>query len=100
MYGEWVIRSGDVVFIEAKDDFYKVHLSGWFNITSVTSEKDRFAITNHKNGDSFKMFRNKQGICCVVEHEYNKYGESTWDEEKQLHRFIFVPVDMFVKSLS
>ena len=98
MYGEWNIRAGDQVFIEAKDDFYKQFLRGWFSVDTVLIGKDRFTITDSVSGDTFKMFRNKQGICCVVEHEFNRYGECMWDEHKQQYRFIFVPVQMYVKT--
>jgi len=91
------LATGDHVFIEAKDDFYKQFLRGWFFVDSVVPEKDRFTLKDHNNDDKYKMFRNRQGICCVVEHEYNAYGESTWDPVKKQHRFIFVPVDMYVK---
>lgn len=97
MYGEWNIETGDEVFVEATDKFYKQFLRGWYNVDSVVPEKGRFTIKNDSSGEKFKMFRNKHGMCCVVEHEFDRYGESTWDQEKQQYRFIFVPVDFFVK---
>lgn len=88
---------GDLVYMEATDDFYRPHLSGWFLVTSVAADKDRFTVASagSHNNDSYKMFRNHKGFCCVVEHEYDRFGESTWDEEKCQHRFIFVTVNMF-----
>ena len=97
MFAECHIRKDDDVFIEAKDEFYKQYLHGWFKVTSVAWEKGRFNIESQTNDDKFKMFRNHKGICCVVEHQYDKYGVSTWDSEKKLYRFIFVPVDLYAK---
>lgn len=96
MHGECAIVGGGQVFIEAKDDFYRQFLRGWFTVDSVVVEKNRFTVRDNKTGGKYKMFRNRQGICCVVEHEFNRYGESTWDSEKQQHRYIFVPIEMYV----
>ena len=85
------------MFIEAKDDFYKPFLRGWFSVDSVVAAKGRFTLRDKNTGEKYKCFRNRQGVCCVVEHKYNRYGESTWDSEKQQYRFIFAPVDMWVK---
>lgn len=98
MRGEWDLSTGDEVFFEAKDEFYQPFLRGWFQVDTVVHAKDRFTVKNETTGDTFKMFRNKQGVCCVVEHEYDKYGMSTWDEHRQQYRFIFVPVDLYVKT--
>ena len=98
MYGQWTIVKGDQVFIQAKDAFYKPFLCGWFTVNTTSPEKDRFTMENNESDEGYKMFRNKQGICCVVEHECDKYGESTWDDVKEQYRFIFVPVDLYVKT--
>tara|TARA_Y100000389_G_C17406004_1_gene488088 strand:- start:54 stop:356 length:303 start_codon:yes stop_codon:yes gene_type:complete len=97
MFFQTKIATGDRVFVEAIDDFYKQFLHGWFTAESVVTEKGRFTLNNITTNEKYKMFRNRQGICCVVEHDYNRYGESTWDSVKEQHRFIFVPVDMYVK---
>tara|TARA_B100001094_G_scaffold42544_2_gene37299 strand:+ start:3278 stop:3580 length:303 start_codon:yes stop_codon:yes gene_type:complete len=98
MRGEWTIVVGEEVFVEAKDSFYNQFLKGWFYIGSVDPQKDRFTLRNDTTGCAYKMFRNKKGICCVIEHKYDQYGVSTWDERKNQYRFIFVPVDMYVKT--
>lgn len=97
MYGQWTLKKADHVFIQAKDEFYNQFLCGWFTVNTTSSKKDRFTMNSKKSGECYKMFRNKQGLCCVVEHEYDKHGESTWDDVKQQFRFIFVPVDFYVK---
>lgn len=98
MQGQWVLTKGNQVFIQARDEFYKQCLCGWFTVSTISSQKDRFTIMNNESGEGYKMFRNKQGVCCVVEHNYDKYGDSTWDDAKQQYRFIFVPVDLYVKT--
>ena len=100
MLGRWQLTTGDEVFIEAKEEFYKPFLKGWFNVSTVSSTKNRFTIQRADCNEGYKMFRNRHGICCVVEHEYDKYGNSTWDDAKQQYRFIFVPVDLFVKAIN
>ena len=95
MKGTWELGVGDEVFVNARDDFYKQFLKGWFRVTKVESAKDRFTVHSEAQGTTLKMFRNSKGICCIVEHEYNEYGESTWDSVRKQHRFIFVPVDLY-----
>ena len=97
MRGAWKLRVGDTVFIQCKDDFYKNHLRGWFSVTSVDAAKSRLMIREEGGSDEFKVFHNRSSFCAIVEHEFNKYGESTWDEKKKQHRFIFVQISMFVK---
>lgn len=86
-------RPGEMIYIECKDDFYGKFVSAWYVVQSVDDDSARLKVT--RNNEVYKIFENQKGICFIIEHEYNKYGESTWSDAKQCYAFIYVSIAVY-----
>ena len=91
---------GDTVFVRCSHpdfQFYAPFLAGEYTVASAEASQNRARL----DGDrvtGLKIFANQRGTACVVEHEYDQFGESTWCEKSQRHRWLFVPIDLYVKA--
>lgn len=84
-----------MIYIECKEDFYGPSVNAWYVVQSVDDESARLKVGRDK--ETYKIFENCKGICFIIEHEYNKYGDSTWSEPKQCYAFIYVSIDVYRK---
>lgn len=81
----------------SKNSFYTDCIDGWYVIQEVDFEKGNARLKIERAGHIYKVFENTKGVCFIVEHEYDEYGTSTWDEKRQVFSFIYVGIDAYLK---
>tara|TARA_B110000196_G_scaffold320186_1_gene341009 strand:+ start:1180 stop:1440 length:261 start_codon:yes stop_codon:yes gene_type:complete len=82
-----------MIYVECLDDFYSPFVDAWYVIQEVDRDSGRLKIK--RNNSVYKVFENEKGICLIIEHKYNKYGDSTWSDAKECYAFIYVSIGVY-----
>lgn len=85
------------MYVQSQNEFYAASIDGWYSIKNVDFEQGNARLKIERDGHAYKVFENDKGICFIVEHEYNQYGESTWNHRRQVYSFIYVAIDAYLK---
>ena len=87
------LRNADRVYVETGDDFYAPHVNGWYEVQNVDAERCRWEL--HAGATRLKTFVSERGVGMIIEHEYDRYGDSTWDAAKQRCNWIYISVRLY-----